>query len=102
LKGHLLPGLDISTGGYPCLAHFAYNHEKADVLKTLYTQLMLERGFLGNTAIYLTIAHTEEIVEKYSHAIDEVFSIQAEAIRTDSLEKLLKGAVCHSDFKRLI
>jgi glutamate-1-semialdehyde 2,1-aminomutase len=95
-------GLDISTGGYPCLAHFAYNHEKALILKTLYTQLMLERGFLGNTAIYPTAAHNEEIIEKYGEAIDEVFKIQAEAIRTDSIENLLKGPVCHSGFKRLL
>ncbi|HHW32145.1 MAG TPA: aminotransferase class III-fold pyridoxal phosphate-dependent enzyme [Clostridiaceae bacterium] len=95
-------GLDISTGGYPCLAHFSYKHEKAAALKTLYTQLMLERGFLGNTAIYVTAAHNEEIVEKYSKAIDEVFAIQAEAIKEDKIEELLKGPVCHSGFKRLL
>jgi glutamate-1-semialdehyde 2,1-aminomutase len=95
-------GLDISIGGYPCLAHFTYNHKKAAVLKTLYTQLMLERGFLGNTAIYPTAAHTEEIVEKYSEAIDEVFRIQAGAIRKGRADELLKGPVCHSGFKRLL
>ena len=95
-------GLDISTGGYPCLAHFAYNYKNASVLKTLYTQLMLERGFLGNTAIYPTAAHTEEIVERYSIAIDEVFKILADANREGLVDELLNGPVCHSGFQRLL
>ena len=41
-------GLPVVTrDGYPCLAHFRFDHPQANELRTLYTQLMLERGFLA-------------------------------------------------------
>jgi len=54
------------------LAHFRFDHKQADELRTLYTQLMLERGFLAGLAIYPTLAHTDEIVDRYGEAIDGV------------------------------
>jgi Glutamate-1-semialdehyde aminotransferase len=96
-------GLAISAGdGYPCLAHFSFKYENSEVLRTLYTQMMLERGFLGTGAIYPTLAHTDEIVQKYSQAIDEVFGEISIAIKQDSVNRLLKGPVAHSGFRRLI
>jgi len=88
--------------GYPCLAHFALLHEQADALRTLYTQLMLKRGFLAGTAIYPTMGHTPEIVAKYGEAIDEVFAEIAEALTTDSVLKRLDGPIAHSGFRRLL
>jgi glutamate-1-semialdehyde 2,1-aminomutase len=67
---HRLP---IVAGGYPSLAHFSFQHGEADKLRTLYTQMMLERGFLAGLSIYPTLSHTEEITRMYDNAIDEVF-----------------------------
>ncbi|MEN6315844.1 MAG: aminotransferase class III-fold pyridoxal phosphate-dependent enzyme [Clostridiaceae bacterium] len=95
-------GLDISTGdGYPCLAHFSFRHEKSEMLRTLYTQMMLERGFLGTGAFYPTAAHTGEVVQKYDQAIDEVFGEIALAIKNDRISGMLKGPVAHTGFRRL-
>jgi len=71
------------------------------VLKTLYTQPMLERGILASTAFYASYAHKEDHIEKYYNATDQVFAIFAAAIREGNPEKLLKGSVSHSGFKRL-
>ncbi|WP_162463082.1 aminotransferase class III-fold pyridoxal phosphate-dependent enzyme [Paenibacillus psychroresistens] len=63
----------INTSGYPSMAHFSFQHGEADKLRTLYMQMMLERGFLADMWIYPSLSHTEEIAEMYNKAIDEVF-----------------------------
>jgi len=96
-------GLPVVAGdGYPCLAHFHFAHELAEELRTLYTQLMLERGFLAGTSIYPTMAHTEEIVSLYGEAIDEVFGEIADALASGDVKARLKGPVAHSGFRRLL
>ena len=88
--------------GYPCLAHFAFNHPEANVLKTLYTQEMLKRGFLASTVIYPTLAHTEAHVSAYGDAVDGVFSTMATALEQDAVTAALEGPEAHTGFRRLL
>ena len=88
--------------GYPCLAHFAFKHEKAPELSTLYTQWMLDRGFLAGCGLYATLAHTDEIVALYAESIDEVFGRIAETLARGEVEKALRGPAAQSDFRRLV
>jgi len=97
---HSLPV--ITGNGYPCLAHFSFDHELAAELRTLYTQLMLERGFLAGTNIYSTFAHFNDVVELYGAAVDEVFGEISNALRAGNVKVRLKGPVAHSGFTRLI
>ena len=94
-------GLDISVSGIFPLGHFSFNYENQLVLKTLFTQLMLEKGFLASTAFYASFAHKSEHIESYLQAVDEVFSFLANAINEGRPEKYLKGPVCQTGFKRL-
>ncbi|HOW72519.1 MAG TPA: aminotransferase class III-fold pyridoxal phosphate-dependent enzyme [Phycisphaerae bacterium] len=95
-------GLPIAMdGGYPCLAHFRFDHPLEPELRTLYTQWMLERGFLAGCTLYPTLAHDDEVVAAYGAAIDEVFGRMAEALQADTVRRQLKGPVAHSGFKRL-
>jgi glutamate-1-semialdehyde 2,1-aminomutase len=87
-------------GGFNCLAHFAFT-EHANALKTLYTVLMLKKGFLGNTAIYPTIAHNDAVLEKYERAIDEVFGEIADILKKGDITKSIGGEEAHTGFKRL-
>lgn len=87
---------------YPCLAHFSFRHPQAEELRTVYTQLMLERGFLAGTSIYPTLAHDDENIGLYGKAIDEVFAILAAAVRKGEVSTLRKGPVAHSGFRRLL
>ena len=82
------------------LAHFAFTEHPME-LKTLYTVLMLKKGFLGNTAIYPTLAHTPEVLELYRKAVDEVFGEIADILKKGNLEEAIGGPVCVSGFKRL-
>lgn len=97
-------GLSINCSGVPCLAHFDFEGYPLE-LKTLYTVLMLKEGFLGNTAIYPTLAHTDEILALYRDKIDRVFQKIAATLKEggkDAVLEAIGGPVCQSGFKRLI
>ncbi len=87
-------------GIYP-LSHFIFKHPKQLILKTLFTQLMLEKGFLATTSFYSSYAHKNEHLERYLVAVDEAFRFISKSLKRGDPEKSLKGEVCHSGFKRL-
>jgi len=94
-------GLSIHVGGLPPLAHFAFDCPDAQVAHTLFTQLMLEEGFLAGQAFYATFAHKEEHVRHYLKAADKVFATIAEALARGRLREMLRGPVAHTGFRRL-
>ena len=87
--------------GSPPLALFKFKHELAPELMTLYTQLMLEKGFLAGSVIYTTMGHTEEIMRLYGQAIDEVFADIGKNLAQDKIKQMLRGPVAYSGFARL-
>ncbi|NHN32781.1 aminotransferase class III-fold pyridoxal phosphate-dependent enzyme [Paenibacillus agricola] len=89
-------------GGYPCLAHFSFKHEESEKLRTMYTQMMLDRGFLAGTSIYPTLAHNDDMVHIYDLAIDEVFAEISDALKAGDVDKRMRGNVALSGFQRLI
>jgi glutamate-1-semialdehyde aminotransferase len=94
-------GLNITVSGINPLGLFSFNYDNSLVLKTLFTQLLLENGFLATTAFYASFAHKDEHVEKYLEAVDEAFNFISEAIKEGNPEKYLKGPICHAGFRRL-
>ena len=88
--------------GHPCLAHFTFDYPAANALKTLFTQLMLERGYLAGTSVYPTLAHTNAIVDAYGGAVGEVFSILGDCITDKTIEASLQGPQAHEGFQRLL
>ena len=77
------------------------NEDKPMVIKTIITQEMLKKGFLASNLIYLSHAHTEEIIDQYIMSLSEIFEVIAQAIKNNSLENLLSGPTCHQGFSRL-
>ena len=96
-KHHL--AIDVS-GIFP-LSHFNFNHEQPLVLKTLFTQNMLEMGFLASTVFYSSYAHRQDHIARYLKATDETFGLIARAVSEGRPERYLRGPVCHAGFKRL-
>lgn len=94
-------GIKIEVSGIPPLGHFSFLYKNPLVLKTLFTQFMLKKGFLATTAFYASFAHKEVLIDKYLKAADEAFVFIAEAIASGAPEKRLKGPVCHSGFRRI-
>lgn len=93
-------GLDIHVGSIYPLSHFDFK-ENSLVLKTLFIQEMLKKGFLATNSYYSSYAHKQEHLDKYLNAVDDVFAFIAQATKEGNLNKYLNGPVCHSGFKRL-
>ncbi len=88
--------------GFDCLTGFAFEHPQASALRTLYTQLMLQRGFLAGAAFSPTLGHTDEIVDLFGEAVDEVFAEIAEALEAEQVIERLRDPEAHSVFRRLL
>jgi glutamate-1-semialdehyde aminotransferase len=93
--------LSITVSGIYPEGHFSFEYENPMVLKTLFTQLMLEKGYLATTAFYASYAHKQEHIDRYLAAVDEVFGFISEVVEEGCPEKYLKGPVCHAGFRRL-
>ncbi|MBT5924858.1 aminotransferase class III-fold pyridoxal phosphate-dependent enzyme, partial [Candidatus Woesearchaeota archaeon] len=94
-------GIKIKVSGIYPLSSFSFEYDNPLVLKTLFTQLMLEKGFLATTAYFASYAHKEDHITQYLRAVDDTFSFISKAISEGNPDKYLKGPVCHSGFKRL-
>ncbi len=94
-------GLDIKVAGLPSIASFSLVGEGWLERKTLITQEMLRRGYLAGNLVYVSVAHTPEVLAAYFKALDEVFAIVAKADSPEKTAALLEGPVCHSGFHRL-
>lgn len=98
-RAHDLPvsANDNATG----LVRMAFEHDSADIMRTLYTQWMLDYGFLAGTVFYPTLAHDEEIVARYGIAIESVFRRLAGGLEAGTLLKQLRGPVACNPMDRL-
>jgi len=94
-------GLAIHVSGIPPLSHFMFIDKDELILKALYVQCMLERGFLASTSFYSMYAHQKEHVDAYLSAADEVFDrISSTRTGGDPRRELL-GQPAVAGFKRL-
>ncbi len=94
-------GLDITVSGLPQLPRFALNYPNAQAARTLFTQMMLERGYLATNSLYVTFAHQPSHVDAYLAACEESFRELTKALGCGSVEAQLKGPVAHTGFHRL-
>ena len=93
--------LKIVVSGVPPLGHFTFKYDNHLLLKTLFTQEMLKKGFLATNAFYASYAHKAKHIKKYLKAVDEVFKFISKIITEDNPKKYLQGPVCHNGFERL-
>ncbi len=94
-------GLKLHASGLPSLCHFAFEHENELVLTTLFTQIMLEKGYLACGQFKPSFAHTLRQVDDYLVAVEEAFGILAESLERGTSASLLKGPVAQRGFYRL-
>jgi glutamate-1-semialdehyde aminotransferase len=94
-------GIPLDIGGIPPLSHFSVPGEHGLQIQTLYTQLMLERGYLAGKSFYACHAHKKEQINAYLEASGEVFGLIAEHLEKGTLADMLKGPVAKPGFHRL-
>ena len=94
-------GLPIRVFGLPALIKFTFASPNALAYKTLITQEMLAKGYLAGNAVFVCIEHTPEIIDGYFEAIEPVFGLIRECEAGRDVNLLLKGPICHAEFRRL-
>jgi glutamate-1-semialdehyde 2,1-aminomutase len=94
-------GVALHTEGLPSLAHFAFEHPDELTLTTLFTQDMLERGYLAYNQFKPSFAHQPSHVDAYMKAVESSFALIAEAIRAGDYASRLKGPCARRGFYRL-
>jgi len=93
-------GLNISVlGGLESVVAMDIKEKDPLLLKTIFIQEMLTRGFLTSSLIYVSFAHSQNIVDTYLANALEVFQLISDNM--DALDSLLKSEISHSGFQRL-
>ena len=93
--------LSVRTSGLPSLATFSIDGFDPILVKTFVTQEMLKRGFIAGTALYSSIAHTDDVLEQYGNSLDEVFAAIRRFGDDVALRDALDGGPAQSGFQRL-
>jgi glutamate-1-semialdehyde 2,1-aminomutase len=96
-------GVEIKLAGTLPLPSFSFDHPEAEVLRTLFTQRLLELGYLASPSVYMTYAHTTGLLEEYDRVVTKVFAEISHLMKKTgtNLSQCLKGPVAHSGFSRL-
>jgi len=94
-------GLALHTEGLPGLTHFGFEHPDEPILTTLFTQDMLERGYLAYNQFKPSFAHQPSHVEAYMKAVESSFAFIADAVRVGDYASRLKGPCARRGFYRL-
>lgn len=95
-------GIKLHVKGFPALTSFSFDHPESEMLRTIFTQQMLSKGFLAGTSFYPTIAHNEKIIAAYKQALAETFGCLSQVIKENSFEKWPKEEKAQSGFSRLL
>lgn len=93
-------GVEIDAEG-TSLAHFSFAGDDDLALGTLFTQRMLERGYLAWTQFKPSLAHGEEHIAPYLDAVADVFVEIAEARERGDVHDRLTGPTARRGFYRL-
>ena len=93
--------LPLTTSGLAAFATFTILSQNALAYKTLITQEMLKAGYLAGYSVYVSTAHTPEIVSQYLGALKPIFQLIKECEEGRDVMSLLEGPIAHNGFKRL-
>ena len=83
------------------IEHLSFDYENAPSIQTFYIQEKLKKGYLLDMSIATSLAHSNEIVDKFLEATNVVFKDIIMHLENNSIEDHLIGEIRHSNFKRL-
>ncbi len=93
--------LKIEMTGLLPVPTMVIKEENPLVVKTLFTQEMLKKGYLASNVIFMSSCHSDKILNQYLVAADQTLGAIALWKSQGILEEKLEGPVCHAGFKRL-
>ena len=90
----------INLSGILSVPIINFNYGKNNLLvKTVFIQKMLEKGFITSNVIYLSASHKRKDIDQYIKYAEGIF-LEIEQNK-NHLKKILKGKICHSGFQRI-
>jgi glutamate-1-semialdehyde 2,1-aminomutase len=89
--------LPITVTGLPSLAAFNFDNQMSNEFNTRFVIAMLERGFLGFRQFKPSLAHSQNEINLYKVAVEEVFETLS-CLRSD---EVLATEIAHTGFSRL-
>ena len=92
--------LEIEIFGIDSILKFKFKSKDNNLYKGIITYLMLKKGFLANTTIYVSTAHTKNVLKKYFIELDNIFSILNKIEKKIIPKNKYKIKLPVSDFKR--
>ena len=94
-------GLPSLVTGLVSLAIFSIVHPDWILIKTVFTQRMLDRGLLASSGFNASTRHDEGLVHKYFQAFDELLVDIAKAIEEEDLPGQPRGLIAQVRLRRL-
>ena len=91
---------EISFSGMLSLTRFNFKNFDTNYLKTFITKEMLELKYLASNAIYVSLAHKSDILEKYYYDLNRIIA-QISNLDNSELYKLIENNLATEGFKRL-
>ncbi|QLA17971.1 aminotransferase class III-fold pyridoxal phosphate-dependent enzyme [Desulfolutivibrio sulfoxidireducens] len=93
--------LKVTIGGVLPMGHFTFGYPDSMSMKSLFVQMMLDRGFLASTSYYAMYAHTEQHCSDYLDAVGEVFQKISQYHREGRIQEFMAGKPATVGFRRL-
>jgi glutamate-1-semialdehyde aminotransferase len=94
-------GLRIATTGIAAMPRFSFQHgDDSPYLAALFTQTMLDAGYLASGAFYATLAHDAAVLDAARAAVDASFAALAHALAGGTLRTALRGPLPEAGMRR--
>ena len=94
--------LKLKISGLLSCPSFMIDSEKWIKYKTYITQELLKKKILGANTTYLSIHHSDKIIQKYINCLDKIFHNIKKCENNDlNINNILNNDICHTGFKRL-
>lgn len=94
--------LNLDLSGLAPLIAYKFNYKNNLKYKTFISQEMLKKGYLASNLFYVSIAHTDEIINGFLENLELVFKIIKDCENGyKDIDALLEFECCHSGFERL-
>ncbi len=93
--------IPITIQGIPALSNFSFcDKANNSLFRSYLINSLLNKNILSSNIFYTSISHTNNIIKRYSEAIDEGFSNLKESIDNESIFKLKKKLKTSITFRK--
>jgi len=84
--------LKVEFSGLDSLINFKFKSKYNDLFIKFLTFEMLKKGFLAKNSLYVSLAHSNELIEEYLYNLNEIF-IKLRKFDTKKIEEILKDGL---------